>query len=129
MWDRFARRLPLSMSDAEAVRGKVNQLLEHQEEKFWAVEWTTKSLDTKGGREMVVKALSLVARNKRARIPWYEDVDLIDVNQLEGIAGEDAQPPEQHLLVPIEQVVAPGDRPAQSPLPLRQIPGSADEES
>jgi hypothetical protein len=83
----------LSMSDAEAVRAKVNQLLEHQEEKFWAVEWTTKSLDTKGGREMVVKALSLVARNKRARIPWYEDVDLIDVNQLEGIAGEEGQPP------------------------------------
>lgn len=79
----------LDMTDAEAVGRKVNQLLDLQEERFWTVDWTSKSLDTQAGREIVVKALSLVARNKRARIPWYEDVDLIDVNQIERAAGDE----------------------------------------
>jgi hypothetical protein len=47
-------------------------------------------------------------------------------DSVEGHApGEDGQPPEKRLLARGEQVVAPGDRCAQRPLPLRQVAGAA----
>lgn len=66
----------------------MNQLLAFQEEQFWRVGWTSSSLDTRAGRDLVLEALSLVARNKRAAIPWYEGIQLIDVNQIEALPGE-----------------------------------------
>jgi DGQHR domain-containing protein len=82
----------LDISDPDAVRKRVNQLLAFQEEQFWEVGWTTTSLDTRAGREMVLEALSLVARNKRAELPWYEEIKLIDVNQLENFEGDKTPP-------------------------------------
>lgn len=79
----------LDISDPDAVRGRVNQLLGFQEEQFWTVGWTTSSLDTKAGREIVLEALSLVSRNKRADVPWFEEVELVDMNQLENLGGEE----------------------------------------
>jgi DGQHR domain-containing protein len=78
----------LDISDPEEVRTRVNLLLPFQEEEFWTVGWTSKSLDTSAGRALVLEALSLVARNKRAELPWFEGVDLVDVNQLEGFSDE-----------------------------------------
>ena len=79
----------LDIADPDAVRKRVNQLLAFQEEQFWTVGWTTTSLDTQAGRALVLEALSLVARNKRATMPWYEEVGLIDVNQLEHLVDEE----------------------------------------
>ncbi len=79
----------LDIADPDALRKRVNQLLAFQEEQFWTVGWTTTSLDTRAGRDLVLEALSLVARNKRANMPWYEEVSLIDVNQVEHLAEEE----------------------------------------
>ena len=79
----------LDIADPDAVRKRVNQLLTFQEEQFWTVGWTASSLDTRAGRDLVMEALSLVARNKRAEIPWYEGMGLIDVNQLDHLADEE----------------------------------------
>jgi hypothetical protein len=70
----------LDIADPNGVRKRVNQLLAYQEEQFWTAGWTASSLDTRAGRDLVLEALSLVARNKRAELPWYEGVSLIDVN-------------------------------------------------
>ena len=75
----------LDISDPGAVTNAVKELLSFQEEKFWSTGWTSTSLDTKAGRDIVLESLSLVARNKRATIPWYEDVAIIDVNQLDDL--------------------------------------------
>jgi DGQHR domain-containing protein len=79
----------LDIADPDALRKRVNQLLGFQEEQFWTVGWTASSLDTRAGRDFVLEALSLVARNKRAELPWYEGVTLIDVNQVEHLADEE----------------------------------------
>lgn len=79
----------LDISDPDAVRGRVNQLLAFQEEQFWTVGWTASSLDTRAGRDLVLEALSLVTRNKRAGISWYEGIQLIDVNQIENLPDEE----------------------------------------
>ena len=75
----------LEISDPDASAHAVKELLAFQEEKFWTTGWTSSSLDTKAGRDMVLESLSLVARNKRANLPWFEDIELIDVNQLEDL--------------------------------------------
>jgi hypothetical protein len=82
----------LDISDPDAVRGRVNRLLAFQEEQFWTVGWTSSSLDTRAGRDLVLAALSLVARNKRAGVPWYEGIQLIDVNQIENLPEEEDPP-------------------------------------
>ncbi len=76
----------LDISDPDAVRVRVKQLLVNQEEQFWVVGWTSTSLDTRAGRDIVLESLSLVARNKRADLPWFEGIDLVDVNQLDEFA-------------------------------------------
>ncbi len=80
----------LDISDPDAVRARVNHLIAFQEEQFWTVDWTSSSLDTRAGRDLVLEALSLVARNKRAGVPWYEGIQLIDVNQIETLSSEEA---------------------------------------
>ena len=80
----------LDIADPDALRKRVNQLLAFQEEQFWTVGWTATSLDTRAGRDLVLEALALIARNKRAELPWYEGVSLIDVNQLENISGDES---------------------------------------
>ena len=43
-------------------------------------------------------------------------------------AGEDAQPPEQRLVLGVEEVVTPGDGLPHRALPCGQIPGAASQQ-
>jgi DGQHR domain-containing protein len=73
----------LDVSDPEEVARLVDEVLSNQERKFWMVPWTSTSYDTKVGRALIVSALVQIARNIRAGVPWYEDVELIDATAIE----------------------------------------------
>lgn len=73
----------LDVSDPDQVAKLVDEVLSNQERKFWKVAWTSTSYDTKVGRSLIVAALVQIARNIRAGVPWYEDVELIDAASIE----------------------------------------------
>jgi DGQHR domain-containing protein len=73
----------LDVSDPDQVAGLVDDLLSHQERSFWRVQWTSTSYDTKVGRALIVASLVQIARNVRAGVPWYEDVELVDAASIE----------------------------------------------
>jgi DGQHR domain-containing protein len=73
----------LDISDPDQVRQLVEDVLSNQERKFWQVSWTSTSYDTKVGRAMIVTSLVQIARNIRAGVSWYEDVELVDSTSME----------------------------------------------
>lgn len=73
----------LDVSDPDQVAELVDEMLAHQERGFWRVQWTSTSYDTKVGRALIVGSLVQIARNVRAGVPWYEDVELIDATTIE----------------------------------------------
>lgn len=73
----------LDISDPEQVAKLVDEVLLNQERKFWKVPWTSTSYDTKVGRALIVASLVQIARNIRAGVPWYEDVELVDAANIE----------------------------------------------
>jgi len=73
----------LDISDPDQVGKLVEEVLSNQERKFWQVPWTSTSYDTKVGRALIVASLVQIARNIRAGVPWYEDVELVDSTSIE----------------------------------------------
>jgi DGQHR domain-containing protein len=73
----------LDVADPQEVEGLVNELLSHQERRFWQVAWTSTSYDTKAGRALIVDSLVQIARNSRSGVPWHEDVELVDAASVE----------------------------------------------
>jgi len=73
----------LNVSDPGEVAKLVEELLAHQERTFWKVPWTSTSYDTKVGRSLIVASLVQIARNVRAGVSWYEDIELVDSGNLE----------------------------------------------
>ncbi|PYJ55958.1 MAG: hypothetical protein DME82_05760 [Verrucomicrobia bacterium] len=75
----------IDVSDPEQVARLVAEVLSNQERRFWQVSWTSTSYDTKVGRALIVSSLVQIARNIRAGVPWYEDVELIDATAIEPV--------------------------------------------
>jgi hypothetical protein len=73
----------IDISDPDQVAKLVDEVLLNQERKFWKVPWTSTSYDTKVGRTLIVASLVQIARNIRAGVPWYEDVELVDATNIE----------------------------------------------
>jgi DGQHR domain-containing protein len=69
----------LDIGDPEQVRTMVEELLAHQDKRFWTIPWVASSYDTKAGRSMLVSSLVQVARNRRADDPWYTDITILDL--------------------------------------------------
>ncbi len=73
----------LDISDYERVGQLVAELLSHQDRRFWKTPWTSTSYDTKVGRALIITSLVRIARNIRAGVSWYEDVELVDAAGME----------------------------------------------
>jgi hypothetical protein len=74
----LADRGSIDLSDPDALKVEVSNILDNLTPAFWTSEWTAKSLDTSAGRRLVIDALTQVRRNVRRGNPWYAAVDLID---------------------------------------------------
>ncbi len=68
----------VDLRDPEDISRQTRTLLQYQSPAFWTAAWTTASLDTKAGRDLVIESLKAIARNLRAGERWNEDVDLVD---------------------------------------------------
>lgn len=69
----------LDIADPDDVAKNVRELLKFQHREFWTRPWTTTSLDTKAGRDLVVDALVKIGRNVRSGDVWHEEVTLVDL--------------------------------------------------
>src|SRR5215218_705456 len=79
----------------------------------------------KANQTRIVERFEAVQDRQRQMRPEVDDRP----RRIEGpAAGEDRQTPEEGLLRWIEEVVAPGDRPPQCLLSLRQVPATSGEE-
>lgn len=67
----------IDLTDLNQVGKVVQQILEQQEIAFWTSEWEDSSLDTKAGRELLVKNLGTIQWNKTHKQPWNQKVSLI----------------------------------------------------
>jgi DGQHR domain-containing protein len=75
----------IDIADPDVVRDEVSKILASLTPEFWTSEWTSSSLDTSAGRQLVVDALTQIRRNNRRDLPWYADVDLVAIpDQTEG---------------------------------------------
>ena len=77
----LADRGRLDLSDPDAVDKEIEDILSSLEPMFWTSEWMSKSLDTSGGRQIVVDALVQVRRNVLRHRPWDADVALVSAGQ------------------------------------------------
>jgi DGQHR domain-containing protein len=71
----------IDLSDPAQVASKASAILANQERNFWTTTWKEGGLDTVAGRQLVVDDLTRIARNRRAGLPWFED--LLTVNRPE----------------------------------------------
>lgn len=65
------------LSDPLSAEEAVAEILANLAPEFWTTEWTSKSLDTSGGRQLVVDSLVQIRRNLRREAPWYSEVQLV----------------------------------------------------
>ena len=68
----------IDLANPDEVKQKVAKMLAFQAKQLWQVEWSSASYDTKAGREAVLDSLIRISRNMRKRLPWYDEVKLID---------------------------------------------------
>ncbi len=73
----------LTITDPDEVTSLVNEILKNQEPAFWKATLNSTSFDTKVGHKLLVDALVQIARNIRAGVAWFEDVEIVDVSSLE----------------------------------------------
>lgn len=73
----LADRDTIDLSNPSDVEREVREILSNLEPQFWTVDWSTKSLDTSTGRQLVVDSLVQIRRNLRREINWYVDVPVI----------------------------------------------------
>jgi DGQHR domain-containing protein len=79
----------LDLANPAEVKLKVEEMLVYQAKQLWQVEWVSASYDTKAGRGVVVESLIRISRNLRKKLPWYDEVKLIDPGSIgEAIVDE-----------------------------------------
>jgi len=69
----------LEIADFEKVGASVNRVIDSLSAKLWDAKWTSKSLDTSAGRNLLVAALTQIRRNINAGRNWYENVSIVDL--------------------------------------------------
>jgi DGQHR domain-containing protein len=67
----------LDVSDPAKVREQVQLILQYQTPEFWKSEWAMKISDALAVRAKIIDSLTKIYRNRRADVPWNEDVDLV----------------------------------------------------
>ena len=67
----------VELTDPVQVGEKARLLLRNQERRFWQAGWKDGGLDTAAGRQLVVEDLTRIARNRRAGLPWFEELTTI----------------------------------------------------
>ena len=80
----LADRGDIDLADPDTTRKEIeDNILDYLDIKFWQREWSAKSLDTSAGRQLILKALTLVRRNLRRDVKWDTGVDflLVDADQ------------------------------------------------
>lgn len=74
----LADRGDLDLSDPSAIHQEIaSNLLGYISPEFWQREWSSRSLDTSAGRQLVVEALKVVRRNMRRGANWDSEVRLV----------------------------------------------------
>lgn len=73
----LADRDIVNLADPESAEKAVSDILDNLTPDFWKMEWTAKSLDTSGGRQVVVDSLIQIRRNIRRGESWHADVSLV----------------------------------------------------
>lgn len=73
----LADRGMVEVSDPESAQPAIEEVLSNLSPEFWTTEWTSKSLDTSSGRQMVIDSLVQIRRNVRRGAPWYSEVPLV----------------------------------------------------
>ena len=69
----------LDVTDPESLHERVDDLLRFQTPKFWRCEWNVQINDSRAVRDLIVKALTKVARNLRGEQPWHNDVGFVSL--------------------------------------------------
>ncbi len=65
----------IDITEPDEVSARVDKLLDKNlEVEFWLQKWKDGGLDTTSGRQFVVNDLDKISSNKRARLPWFEDL-------------------------------------------------------
>jgi DGQHR domain-containing protein len=73
----LADRDMVNLADPPDAKKAISDILKNLDPDFWRTEWTSKSLDTSAGRQLVVDALVQVRRNIRRGDSWKTDVSLV----------------------------------------------------
>lgn len=73
----LADRDMVNLAEPDSAEKAVREILDNLAPDFWRTEWTAKSLDTSGGRQMVVESLIQIRRNIRRGESWHTDVSLV----------------------------------------------------
>ncbi len=67
----------VDLNDITQLSQRTGLLLATQAKQFWAAEWKEGGLDTTAGRQLVIDDLQRMARNLRARLPWFDGMATI----------------------------------------------------
>ncbi|MCO4856057.1 DGQHR domain-containing protein [Herbaspirillum sp. WGmk3] len=73
----------LDLSNEEDVTTATRKVLRLQTSKFWSSEWSSTISDSKNVRDQIYDALRRVQQNIKQNIPWYEDVPLVAVPDID----------------------------------------------
>jgi hypothetical protein len=65
----------VDISEPAIVTSRVDKWLANNLKlEFWTQAWKEGSLDTTAGRQLVVEDLTRIARNRRADLPWFQEL-------------------------------------------------------
>lgn len=74
--------VPIDFADDKTLEQFVEKLVKQIPAEFWTAEWTLTELDTRGGREAVIRELQVITSNIRHGRPWYDSLSIIDPSTL-----------------------------------------------
>jgi DGQHR domain-containing protein len=77
---------PIDFTDDETLDRYVERLVKMIPAGFWTAEWSMTELDTRSGRETLVKDLQVISSNNRHGRTWYESLSTIDAGSVAGVA-------------------------------------------
>lgn len=76
----------VNLTEPEEVGGEAAKVLNTLTPEFWLQRWRDGGLDTSAGRQLVIEDLTRIARNRRARLPWFEE--LTTINRPESVLAD-----------------------------------------
>jgi DGQHR domain-containing protein len=75
----------LNIFDPKEVEDETRKIVSALNPLFWdaATTWTAKGLDTSTGRKVLLDSLEQMVRNERQKIPWNNDIGMIQREEIE----------------------------------------------